>query len=148
MLTNSSKYAINAVIYLSVHSSVTHKMGAKDISEALHIPTPFLAKILQILARKKVVCSNKGPGGGFWLTDKEKQAPLMTVVEQIGEAEKFVKCAMSLKQCSDEKPCPIHNAVQPFREEFRKQLAEHSIAYFAEKVKNKEAYLFGFDVCS
>ena len=80
MLSNSSKYAINAVIYLAVHSSVTRKIGVKDVAEALHIPSPFLAKILQTLARKNVISSNKGPGGGFWLSDQEKEAPLMSVV--------------------------------------------------------------------
>ena len=76
MLSNSSKYAINAVIYLALYASPTKRLAPKDIAEALHIPTSFLAKILQILARKKVISSNKGPGGGFWLTDEEKAAPL------------------------------------------------------------------------
>ena len=62
MLSNSSKYAINAVIYLAIHSSASHRIAPKDVAEALHIPTPFLAKILQTLARKKVISSNKGPG--------------------------------------------------------------------------------------
>jgi len=61
MLSNSSKYAINAVIYLAVHSSVTRKIGVKDVAEALHIPSPFLAKILQTLARKNVISSNIRP---------------------------------------------------------------------------------------
>ena len=107
MLSNSSKYAINAVIYLALHASPTKRLAPKDIAEALHIPTSFLAKILQTLARKKVISSNKGPGGGFWLTDEEKEAPLMNVVKQIGEAEKFTSCAMGFKECSSEKPCPL-----------------------------------------
>jgi len=73
MLSNSSKYAINAVIYLALHASPTKRLAPKDIAEALHIPTSFLAKILQTLARKKVISSNKGPGGGFWITDEEKE---------------------------------------------------------------------------
>jgi transcriptional regulator, Rrf2 family len=141
MLSNSSKYAINAVIYLAVHSSVTRKIGVKDVAEALHIPSPFLAKILQTLARKNVISSNKGPGGGFWLSDQEKEAPLMSVVEQIGEADKFIRCVMSLKQCSDDKPCPMHASVKPFRDAFRQELSDNSIASFAQKVINQEVFL-------
>ena len=48
MLSNSSKYAINAVLYLAINSSVDRKKGVKEISEVLHIPTAFLAKLLQI----------------------------------------------------------------------------------------------------
>ena len=56
MLSNSSKYAINAVLYLAINSSVDRKKGVKEISEVLHIPTAFLAKLLQILAKKKAIC--------------------------------------------------------------------------------------------
>ena len=104
MLSNSSKYAINAVIYLAQNSSVSKRLAPKDVAQALKIPTSFLAKILQTLARQKVISSNKGPGGGFWLTDEEKQAPLMNVVKQIGEADKFLSCGMGFKECSSEKP--------------------------------------------
>ena len=131
MLSNSSKYAINAVIYLSLHSSVSHKIGVKEVADNLHIPLPFLAKILQTLARKKVISSNKGPGGGFWLSDEEKNAPMMRVIEEIGEGDKFIKCAMSLRPCS----------VQPFRDTFRRELVENSIADFAQKVLDKKAFL-------
>ena len=132
MLSNSSKYAINAVIYLALHASPTKR---------LHIPTSFLAKILQTLARKKVISSNKGPGGGFWLTDEEKEAPLMNVVKQIGEAEKFTSCAMGFKECSSEKPCPLHTSVQPFRDNFMRELTDNSIASFAQKIIDKTAFL-------
>ena len=47
--------------------------------------------------------------------------------------------------CSDEKPCPLHTSVQPFRDNFRKELTENSIADFAEKVVNKEAFLFAVE---
>ena len=141
MLSNSSKYAINAVIYLALHASPTKRLAPKDIAEALHIPTSFLAKILQILARKKVISSNKGPGGGFWLTDEEKEAPLMNVVKHIGEAEKFTSCAMGFKECSSEKPCPLHTSVQPFRDNFMRELTDNSIASFAQKIIDKTAYL-------
>ena len=73
MLSNSSKYAINAVIYLALHASPTKRLAPKDIAEALHIPTSFLAKILQTLARKKVISSNKGPGAAFGSPMRKKK---------------------------------------------------------------------------
>ena len=141
MLSNSSKYAINAVIYLAAYSSEVHKVGVKEIADALHIPLPFLAKILQALVRKNVVSSIKGPGGVFWLSDKEKEQPLMNILSQIGESDKFVKCAMSLHPCSNDRPCPLHEAVQPFRDKFRKELTENSIAAFAQKIADKTTFL-------
>ena len=142
MLSNSSKYAINAVLYIAIHSSELNKIGVKEIAEKLGIPFPFLAKILQSLARKNAISSTKGPGGGFWLTDKEKSASLMSIIDKLDEIEKFTSCSMSLKECSERKPCPIHHAIQPFKQELKKQLTENTIAYFAQKVIDKEAFLF------
>lgn len=142
MLSNSSKYAINAVLYIAVHSSETNKLGGREIAEKLGIPFPFLAKILQTLARKNAISSTKGPGGGFWITDEEKKASLMSIIDKIDEVDKFSNCSMSLKECSERNPCPVHYAVQPFKLELMKQLSQNSIGYFAEKVSNKEAFLF------
>lgn len=142
MLSNSSKYAINAVIYLSVNASESNKIGVKDIAKALRIPSPFLAKILQTLSRKKALSSTKGPGGGFWLTDKEKDVPLISIVYHIDGIDKFTNCALGLKVCSEETPCPIHHAVQPFKHEFMKQLSDNTIGNFADMVASGEAVLF------
>ncbi|ATA89857.1 RrF2 family transcriptional regulator [Capnocytophaga stomatis] len=142
MFSNSSKYAINAVLYLAVHSSESNKISVKEIAEKLSIPPPFLAKILQTLARKKAINSTKGPGGGFWISDEEKEAPLISIIEHIDELHRFMTCSMSLKGCSEEEPCPIHYAIKPFKDELRKQLSENSIAFFANKINNGEAFLF------
>ena len=41
MLSNTCKYAIRAVIYLSFNSSEKRKIGIKTASEDLQIPSPF-----------------------------------------------------------------------------------------------------------
>ena len=141
MLSNSSKYAINAVLYLAINSSVDRKKGVKEISEALHIPTAFLAKLLQILAKKKAICSAKGPGGGFCITPENLKAPLADIVRYIDGGDKFSICLLGIRSCSEETPCPMHYAVKPFRDEFLQELERHNIEYFADKIKRGEAYL-------
>ena len=61
MLSNTSKYAIRAVIYLALFAGKEKKIGIKQISTDLSIPTPFLGKILQTLAKHKLLSSTKGP---------------------------------------------------------------------------------------
>ena len=122
MLSNSSKYAINAVLYLALHSSIENKKGVKEISEALHIPTAFLAKLLQILAKKNAICS-------------------ATIVHHIDGVDKFSVCFLGIRACSEETPCPMHYAVKPFKEEFLRELEKHDIEYFADKIRKGEAYL-------
>ena len=141
MLSNSTKYAINAGLYLALHSSVENKKGVKEISEVLHIPTAFLAKLLQILAKKNAICSSKGPGGGFYLTEEKMKAPLANIVHHIDGVDKFSLCILGIRPCSEETPCPMHYAVKPFKEEFLRELEKHDIEYFADKIRKGEAYL-------
>ena len=50
-----------------------NKTGIKEISNDLDLPTPFLAKILQQLAKQKILSSSKGPMEVFhFLKDPEK----------------------------------------------------------------------------
>ncbi|SDL16742.1 transcriptional regulator, BadM/Rrf2 family [Salinimicrobium catena] len=142
MLSSSSKYAINAVLYLAVNASVDKKIRATEIAEAIGVPSPFLSKLLQILSRERKLSSSKGPKGGFYLTDEEKQLHLIEVVKSIDGVDRLEDCVLGLKKCSSEQPCPVHFAVQPFKNKFLQELEENTIEHFAEKVKKGEAYLF------
>ena len=141
MLSSSSKYAVNAVLYLAVHSSETKKIRAKEIAEAINLPSPFLSKILQTLSRENIISSSKGPTGGFFLTEEAQEIPLIEVVKIIDGTDRLDDCVLGLKKCSAEQPCPVHFSVQPLKQKFRKKL-EENISVFAEKVKSGEAYLF------
>ena len=97
MLSNTSKYAIRAVIYLSINAGEERKIGIKQISKDLNIPTPFLGKILQILAKHKLLSSTKGPHGGFGLGKKADEIKLIDVVNIIDGQDIFKKCLIRLE---------------------------------------------------
>jgi Rrf2 family protein len=142
MLSNSSKYAINAVLYLAVHTDETKKISAREIGDAIRIPSPFLSKLLQILSRRNVISSSKGPGGGFYMTGENLNLHLIEIVKHIDGLDNFEDCVLGLKKCSNEKPCPVHFSIQPLKKHFLKELNENTIASFAEKVKTGETFLF------
>ena len=141
MLSSSSKYAVNAVLYLAVHSNEKNKIRAKEIAEAIKLPSPFLAKLLQSLSRENLISSSKGPTGGFYLTKRALDTPLIEVVNIIDGTSRLDECVLGLKKCSSEQPCPVHFSVQPLKQRFRDEL-EEKIEVFAEKVKSGEAHLF------
>ncbi|MBK5194132.1 MAG: Rrf2 family transcriptional regulator [Flavobacteriaceae bacterium] len=142
MLSNSSKYAINAVLYLAVHSDESKKISAREIAETISIPSPFLSKLLQVLSKKNVISSSKGPGGGFYMTRDNLNLNLIEIVKHIDGLENFEDCVLGLKKCSSEKPCPVHYSIQPLKKQLFKELNENSIASFAKKVKTGETFLF------
>jgi Rrf2 family protein len=142
MLSHSSKYAINAVLYLAVHSNEPKKISAGEIAEAINIPSPFLSKLLQVLSRKNVISSTKGPGGGFYLTKENLNLNLIEIIKHMDGLENFEDCVLGLTKCSSEKPCPLHYSIQPLKKQLFIEMSENSIDEFAKKVKAGETFLF------
>lgn len=142
MLSNSSKYAIRAVLYLANNSSVEKKLGSKKIAEEIDIPAPFLAKIFQILSKAHIIKSTKGPNGGFYLTKKELSKNLLRVIESIDGLHAFNSCFLGLPTCSEENQCAVHHIVVPFRDTLLKELSGRSISEFAEDARKGKTFIF------
>ncbi len=142
MLSKSSKYAIRAVLYLALHSSVEKKYSPIEIADAIDIPAPFLAKILQSLTKDDIISSIRGRNGGFYLTKKNKKNPLILVVNSIDGLHKFHECLLGLPVCSDENPCPIHHAVSPFKKQLEAELSNKSIDTLSKEVSEGKTHIF------
>lgn len=128
MLTNTSKYAIRAVIYLALHAGEDRKIGIKQISKDLKIPTPFLGKILQILAKHKILSSTKGPHGGFGLGKKADEIKLIDVVDVIDGQDLFKKCLIRLEDCSETEPCSMHSKYSEIRSSIKSLFQNQNIS--------------------
>ena len=134
MLSNTCKYAIRAVLYLAVHAKDS-KIGIKKISKDLDIPTPFLGKILQTLARHKILTSIKGPNGGFSLGMDADEIYLMDIVEIIDGNDNFNKCAIGVKYCSEQdNPCALHTRYAKLREEIKEIFHRETVETLVEEV--------------
>jgi Rrf2 family protein len=143
MLSSTCKYAIRAVIYLAVKSETGNKIGIKQISKDLNIPRPFLGKILQLLAKHKILSSTKGPNGGFGLGKNPAKILLMDIVEVIDGMDSFHKCVIGVKNCSEqESPCAIHTRYAKLRDEIRKIFEVETIELLSQNIKEgKMAYI-------
>ena len=135
MLSNTSKYAIRALIYLSLFSTESKKVGIKEISEKLDLPTPFLGKILQVLARQKLLISSKGPNGGFALGRPAIEIPLMEIIEIIDKTDSFDDCIIRTTPCTHEAPCSIHNRIYTLRKEMKGLFTTQTIADLADEFR-------------
>lgn len=99
MLSNTCKYGLRAIVYIAGKSNNGEKIGIKKISADLELPMPFLAKILQSLAKKKILLSSKGPNGGFSLARPSKEIYLIEVVKAIDGDDVFSRCVMHNDNC-------------------------------------------------
>jgi Rrf2 family protein len=81
-LTNASTYAVTALAYLA-REKPAGSVTAHVIAGAEGIPELFLLKLLTPLAQAGLVCSRKGPGGGYALAHKPKDITLLQIVEAV-----------------------------------------------------------------
>lgn len=128
MISNTSKYAIRALIYLELYSSREQKKGIKVIAEDLDIPSPFLGKILQMLVKYQLLGSTKGPHGGFFLNKSAIDIPVMELIEIMDGKDTFDKCAIRTEPCDHLNPCSMHNKLAPPRAEMKRVFATETIA--------------------
>jgi len=129
MLSNTSKYAIRAMIYIARYSSKSKRLGIKVIAKELQIPSFFLGKILQVLARKKLLDSMKGPTGGFTLGKPAEKITLLQIIESVDNTDFLNQCIIGSTRCSmRHKPCALHEKYAPIRDTFREMLAKETLA--------------------
>lgn len=138
MFSKACTYGIRAVLYLAVHTDADHKLGVKEIAEALNVPKPFLAKILQQLSRHHVVSSSKGTGGGFYLDKEKNDITLRDVVEVIDGSDIFSACILGLPVCSSANPCPLHHKALVYRQGIVDLINNQSIEDFVKKINKKD----------
>jgi Rrf2 family iron-sulfur cluster assembly transcriptional regulator len=141
MLSNTSKYAIRAVIYLALYATHQKKIGIKEISEELDIPTPFLGKILQILAKHQVLESTKGPHGGFSLHKPAMDISLMEIIEIIDGADSFETCLIRNSKCSNDNPCSLHDKIAPYRKGIKSLFLTESVADLASEFRKGNEHI-------
>lgn len=141
MFSKACKYGIRAVFYLAVNSSEDAKLGAKEVAEALDVPKPYLAKILQQLSRHNLISSSKGIGGGFYLSQADREISLLDIIECIDGEEMFSACILGLPVCSSENPCPLHTQALIYRKGINDLVANNSIDDFATQIIHKKLSL-------
>lgn len=119
---------------MAVESSESQKIGLRNLAQELKIPAPFLGKILQELVSKHIISSAKGPNGGFYLTEKNENAPLIRIVESIDGLGFFENCGLGIEECSDQHPCPIHEDFKIIRDHLKKVFTSKTIRDLAGEI--------------
>jgi Rrf2 family protein len=146
MLSNSCKYGIRAVVYLASCPQGKGKTGIKQISKDLDLPTPFLAKILQQLAKQKILDSSKGPHGGFSLLKDPKKITLLDIVKTIDGDEIFTNCLIHNETCKslgdNKNYCILHDDYTALRTDLVRLFSVRTVQDLVEKAGETEKIIF------
>jgi Rrf2 family protein len=135
ILSRTSQYAVQALIYMATQPMGTPILN-KDIAAKLNVPAPYLAKILQSLAKGDLLYSFRGRLGGFCLKEDGLKISLMDIL-LLTEGPAFTQsCLLGLKKCSDETACPVHFRWAPVKEKIIGLLKETSLDKLAKAVQS------------
>lgn len=130
--TKTGEYAIRAILFLARQSEDALVMSSV-VAKKEDIPSHYLAKILQRMAKYGYVDSYKGRGGGFKITKLAMDSSILEIVERIEGPVITLKCVTGLKECSDEHPCPLHDEWSELRDNIHNLISSKSVREVAEE---------------
>jgi len=81
----SPTYALLAVTEIARQQSKDQKgVQASQLAETLDLPVAYLARILSLLAARKILRSRRGPRGGFHMARAPRDVTVLEVINAVG----------------------------------------------------------------
>jgi len=135
LITKASEYALFSLMYIA---KCDKPQDVDKMSEQLGISKSFLAKILQNLAKQKLLISYKGANGGFALA---RAADEITLLEIINGAEKKSNTVFECSTCDEGCPNGHECGIQPMFAQLQRHVDEFlgsiSLSEIMKRSKNE-----------
>ena len=131
-LTRAGEYAVRCMLCLA-YKGVGVLVSKQEIAERADIPTHFLAKIAQDLARAHLIEIRQGARGGYLLLKDPAKVTLLEVVEvMIGEIY-LNDCVGRPATCTASSHCAVHRVWEEARNQLRQTLGGVTFAQLIEE---------------
>jgi Rrf2 family protein len=124
--TKRADYGLMAIHYIAIHDTVG-SVSAKRIAEEFGIPPELLAKVLQRLAKRRLIVSQNGPKGGYVLARHPNEISVGEVVRALEGPISIVSC-LDHGGCPQEQRCNLRRPVQKLQAAISQMLDTMSLA--------------------
>jgi Rrf2 family protein len=128
--TKRADYGLMAIHFIASHGN-GRAVSAKRIAEEFRIPPERLAKILQKLAKKKLITSHNGPKGGYVLTRRPGAITVGQVVRALEGPLSVVSCMTEHDDCPQFARCNLRGPVQKIQASITHVLESMTLAELA-----------------
>ncbi|MEE9167249.1 MAG: Rrf2 family transcriptional regulator [Candidatus Neomarinimicrobiota bacterium] len=119
-LTRKAEYALMAMRHMR-SSDPGNVSSAKEISERYHLPHPLLAKIMQELAKKRILKPFQGARGGYMLETDVENMSLREFFERLEGPLGIMDCHFD-SNCSVLENCNIRSPIERINVSMRNML--------------------------
>jgi Rrf2 family protein len=129
MLSQASGYAATALGFIAAMGG--KPVLVKEVAEACEIPAAYLAKIINALAHKRLVLTQRGVGGGVTLARPPGEIPLNELCAALDDPIVQPRCMLGNAECTNDRACPAHGFCKTHREKLSEFLQNTTIADIA-----------------
>ena len=125
MFSQTLEYALRAVVCLAQVGDKA--MTAQEIAKLTRVPANYLSKVLQSLAREKIIHAVRGIGGGYRLAQPATQMSILDVVNAIDPLKRITHCPLGLDSHGTNL-CPLHHRMDRVLRDAEEAFAKTMIA--------------------
>ena len=130
-LTRESEYALKGLARLATYPVGT-TVPMAEIAAEQQLPTTFLAKIFQKLARHGLLEAERGRGSGYMLSREPAGIGVREILEAVEGSMALKQCLLWSGHCSESEPCPLHYRLKCVRSQLDEVLNEVTLAEYVE----------------
>lgn len=105
-LTTKGRYAVTAMLDLALHSD-KGPVSLADISRRQEISLSYLEQLFAKLRKDGLVCSIRGPGGGYRLNRPLTQVSVAQIIDAVDESMDATMCG-GAGDCQQGEVCLTH----------------------------------------
>lgn len=127
-MNKKTDYALLALSYLT-RIEPGRTANTKEIAEQHDLPVELLAKIMQILAKARLVVSTSGPTGGYRLAKPAAEISVGAIIEIIEGRPALAQCMRSVDNvCGQHDKCTIRTPMMRINARIFQMLDHVSLA--------------------
>jgi len=124
--TKRADYGLMAIHYIAINDGFG-AVSAKRIAEEFAIPPELMAKILQKLAKQRLIVSTNGPKGGYTLARRPTEITVGQVIRALEGPINIVSC-LEDADCPQMEKCNLRRPVQKIQAAISQVLDTMSLA--------------------
>jgi Rrf2 family protein len=122
LLNKNTDYAVRAIIYMAKNKGKL--VSSSEIAKEERIPLPFIRRLLQLLAREKLIRTREGVKGGVFLKRSPAGIRLSEVIRICQGEVTVLKCLFRKEICPSRPRCVLRKKMKRIEvminREFRK----------------------------
>jgi Rrf2 family nitric oxide-sensitive transcriptional repressor len=139
MISQTAEYALRAVVYLAENAGGGRTTS--EIAAATKVPSAYLSKVLQLLAKGDVVNSQRGLGGGFSLKKPPKKLTVLDIMNAVDPVQRIRECPLQL-DAHAVRLCALHHRLDEAAAMLEKIFSKTSVAELMADGKEGNIYTF------